>query len=304
MDKLVIDVMGVEGERKKMYKNWDMVNGNLESVVNSHGETQLSFAAALQAGAAKKAEKVASEAAGSVLRAPHAQAIREAKANFRKVVIRPSGQLSELGWLDSMSEKELVAAANTALEEAGVAGARNGPAEHGARWLKDGEHAKEWASKWEAGIKKKSLFVTKWLKKHWRDMYQTPFVVCLILNPFEGVECFGDKAEITNLGLNTLVCDLYICIHSRPQSKEPLSEEEQASFKEKVEQIALYKLSGMERIRTFQVPINECQSRNVAFHDGMSTIVIWSDHGCLSYVPAVVTLNGLIRTHYLYSCTP
>ncbi|KAJ3780334.1 hypothetical protein GGU10DRAFT_417050 [Lentinula aff. detonsa] len=78
----------------------------------------------------------------------------------------------------------------------------------------------------------------KRLEKHWRDMDQTPFVVCLILNPFEGVEHFGDKAEITNLGLNTLVRDLYIRIHSCPQSKEPLSEEEQASFEEKVEQQA------------------------------------------------------------------
>ncbi|KAJ3712352.1 hypothetical protein DFJ43DRAFT_1008518, partial [Lentinula guzmanii] len=78
----------------------------------------------------------------------------------------------------------------------------------------------------------------KWLEKRWRDMDQTPFVVCLILNPFEGVERFGDKAEITNLGLNTLVRNLYIRIHSRPQSEEPLSEEEQASFEEKVEQQA------------------------------------------------------------------
>ncbi|KAJ4490464.1 hypothetical protein J3R30DRAFT_3399799 [Lentinula aciculospora] len=76
MDKLVIDIVGVEGERKKMYENWDMVNGNLKSAVNSQGEIQLNFAAALQVGAAKKAEKVASEAAGSVLQAPHAQVIR------------------------------------------------------------------------------------------------------------------------------------------------------------------------------------------------------------------------------------
>ncbi|KAJ3779892.1 hypothetical protein GGU10DRAFT_381568 [Lentinula aff. detonsa] len=129
MDKLVNDVVGIEGAKNQAYENWDMVNGDLGSVVNSHGELQLNFAAALQAGAAKKAEKVASEAAGNVLRAPHAQAIREAKANSRKVVIRPSGQLSELGWLESMSERELVAAANTALGEIGVAGARNGPAE-------------------------------------------------------------------------------------------------------------------------------------------------------------------------------
>ncbi|KAJ3992998.1 hypothetical protein F5050DRAFT_1810921 [Lentinula boryana] len=78
----------------------------------------------------------------------------------------------------------------------------------------------------------------KRLEKRWRDMDQTPFIVCLILNPFEGVEHFGDKAEITTLGLNTLVRDLYIRIHSRPQSEEPLSEEEQASFEEKVEQQA------------------------------------------------------------------
>ncbi|KAJ3991056.1 hypothetical protein F5050DRAFT_1716398 [Lentinula boryana] len=59
-----------------------------------------------------------------------------------------------------------------------------------------------------------------------------------------------------------------------------LSAKDDAIILDNVSQgIALYKLSGTERIRTFQVPHNERRSRNVAFHDGTSTIVIGSDHG-------------------------
>jgi len=43
--------------------------------------------------------------------------------------------------------------------------------------------------------------------------------------------------------------------------------------------VALYKLSVTDRIKTFPVPHTERRSRNVAFHDGGSTIISGSDHG-------------------------
>ncbi|KAF5381857.1 hypothetical protein D9757_008344 [Collybiopsis confluens] len=46
-----------------------------------------------------------------------------------------------------------------------------------------------------------------------------------------------------------------------------------------VQGVALYKLSGTQRIRTFEVPHSDRRPRNVAFLDGTSTIVIGSDHG-------------------------
>lgn len=42
--------------------------------------------------------------------------------------------------------------------------------------------------------------------------------------------------------------------------------------------VALYKLSVTDRIKTFPVPHTERRSRNVAFHDGGSTIISGSDH--------------------------
>ncbi|KAF5366414.1 hypothetical protein D9758_009811 [Tetrapyrgos nigripes] len=43
--------------------------------------------------------------------------------------------------------------------------------------------------------------------------------------------------------------------------------------------VALYKLSGSERVKTFAVETNERRSRNVCFHDGRKAIVTGSDHG-------------------------
>lgn len=43
--------------------------------------------------------------------------------------------------------------------------------------------------------------------------------------------------------------------------------------------VALMKLAGTERVKTFEVPGKQRRSRNVAFQDGTSTIVVGSDHG-------------------------
>jgi hypothetical protein len=42
---------------------------------------------------------------------------------------------------------------------------------------------------------------------------------------------------------------------------------------------ALYKLSTVERVKTFEVPAAEWRSRNVAFHDSSKAIISSSDHG-------------------------
>ncbi|KAJ3717358.1 hypothetical protein C8R42DRAFT_644612 [Lentinula raphanica] len=47
------------------------------------------------------------------------------------------------------------------------------------------------------------------------------------------------------------------------------------------EGVALFKMGGTERVKTFEVPHRECRSRNVAFLDGTSTIVSGSDHGAI-----------------------
>ncbi|KAF5344646.1 hypothetical protein D9757_015038 [Collybiopsis confluens] len=43
--------------------------------------------------------------------------------------------------------------------------------------------------------------------------------------------------------------------------------------------VALMKVAGTERVKTFQVPHRERRSRNVAFQDGTSRIIVGSDHG-------------------------
>lgn len=43
--------------------------------------------------------------------------------------------------------------------------------------------------------------------------------------------------------------------------------------------VALLKLAGTERVKTFEVPHQERRSHNVAFQDGTSTIISGSDHG-------------------------
>ncbi|KAF9268627.1 hypothetical protein L218DRAFT_853173, partial [Marasmius fiardii PR-910] len=46
-----------------------------------------------------------------------------------------------------------------------------------------------------------------------------------------------------------------------------------------VQGVALYKLGNIDRVKTFQVPTEECRSRNVCFLGDGSIIVTGSDHG-------------------------
>ncbi|KAF9063921.1 WD40-repeat-containing domain protein [Rhodocollybia butyracea] len=61
--------------------------------------------------------------------------------------------------------------------------------------------------------------------------------------------------------------------------------------------VALYKLSGAERVKTFEVPSTQCRMRDIAFHDGCGSIISGSDHGNV-YVFDCRTgsINDVIRT--------
>jgi hypothetical protein len=55
--------------------------------------------------------------------------------------------------------------------------------------------------------------MTKRLEKCWKDCDQLLFILALILNPFECLLCFGEKAEINHFKCNSLlilVCVLYL----------------------------------------------------------------------------------------------
>ncbi|KAJ3905666.1 hypothetical protein F5879DRAFT_799112, partial [Lentinula edodes] len=45
--------------------------------------------------------------------------------------------------------------------------------------------------------------------------------------------------------------------------------------------VVLFKISGLERVRTFAVPSRERRSRNVAFHDSGNILISGSDHGVI-----------------------
>ena len=55
--------------------------------------------------------------------------------------------------------------------------------------------------------------MTKCLKKRWKDCDQPLFLLALILNPFEGLSCFGDQAGLNHFKCNSLlisVCTQHI----------------------------------------------------------------------------------------------
>ena len=45
----------------------------------------------------------------------------------------------------------------------------------------------------------------KRLEKHWKDCDQPLFLLSLILNPFEGLACFGDQAGLNHFRCNSLL---------------------------------------------------------------------------------------------------
>jgi hypothetical protein len=45
----------------------------------------------------------------------------------------------------------------------------------------------------------------KRLEKRWKDSDQPLFLLCLILNPFEGISCFGPKADLSHFGFTKIL---------------------------------------------------------------------------------------------------
>jgi hypothetical protein len=56
--------------------------------------------------------------------------------------------------------------------------------------------------------------MTKRIEKRWKALDQPMFVLALILNPFEGVSRFGEKAAISPFTLNTVL--LQVCYLDNP----------------------------------------------------------------------------------------
>lgn len=50
--------------------------------------------------------------------------------------------------------------------------------------------------------------MTKRIEKHWKALDQPMFVLALVLNPFEGISRFGDKAAVTPFTLNTILLEV------------------------------------------------------------------------------------------------
>ncbi|KAF5387115.1 hypothetical protein D9615_001638 [Tricholomella constricta] len=69
----------------------------------------------------------------------------------------------------------------------------------------------------------------KRIEKRWKALDQPMFVLTLVLNPFEGVSHFGDKAGISPFMLNTILLQTYHRVHSRPP-KVPRSENEELEY--------------------------------------------------------------------------
>ena len=50
--------------------------------------------------------------------------------------------------------------------------------------------------------------MTKRIEKRWKALDQPMFVLALVLNPFEGISRFGDKAAISPFTLNTILLEV------------------------------------------------------------------------------------------------
>ncbi|KAF8221706.1 hypothetical protein L208DRAFT_1382148 [Tricholoma matsutake] len=71
--------------------------------------------------------------------------------------------------------------------------------------------------------------MTKRIEKRWKALDQPMFVLALVLNPFQGISHFGDKAAISPFTLNTILLETYHRVHSRPP-KIPHTEDEQDKY--------------------------------------------------------------------------
>jgi hypothetical protein len=50
--------------------------------------------------------------------------------------------------------------------------------------------------------------MSKRIEKRWKALDQPMFILALVLNPFEGISRFGDKAAVTPFTLNTILLEV------------------------------------------------------------------------------------------------
>ena len=53
-----------------------------------------------------------------------------------------------------------------------------------------------------------SVKMTQRIEKRWKAAYQPLFLLCQILNPFEGLSRFGDKADLSRLKCEALLMEV------------------------------------------------------------------------------------------------
>lgn len=53
-----------------------------------------------------------------------------------------------------------------------------------------------------------STAMCKKIEKRWKDLDQPMFILALVLNPYEGISRFGDKASVSHFTLNTVLLEV------------------------------------------------------------------------------------------------
>ncbi|TFK58634.1 hypothetical protein BDN72DRAFT_781827 [Pluteus cervinus] len=71
--------------------------------------------------------------------------------------------------------------------------------------------------------------MTKRIEKRWKALDQPMFVLALVLNPYQGVSRFGNRADISPFTLSTIFNETYRRVRSRPP-KTPRSEDQEKEY--------------------------------------------------------------------------
>ncbi|KAF8887010.1 hypothetical protein CPB84DRAFT_1816662 [Gymnopilus junonius] len=110
-----------------------------------------------------------------------------------------------------------------------------------------------------AGMKKR-------IEKHWKALDQPMFVLALVLNPFEGVSCFGDKAGISPFTLNTILLQ-------PPKVPRTDDEEEEylATKSRKEREVSEAFLSYLSSKGVFE----DWEKNKASFKSGENPVIMW-----------------------------
>ncbi|KAJ7262002.1 hypothetical protein C8J57DRAFT_1513796 [Mycena rebaudengoi] len=99
------------------------------------------------------------------------------------------------------------------------------------------------------------------LEKRWATLDQPLFIFCLILNPYECLPRFGDKAGLNVFALNTEIILLYRHIRSRPRDT-PRDPEEDAEKEKAVSTAFMQYLAGTGDFAAWQAHKEEFQKQH------------------------------------------